>query len=427
MPKCLLSLLLLPLLASAQSSYENVMIDQQVSVFEYAPCEPSIAINPTNTDEVVGGAILDKVYLSSDGGQTWEIKTLEASAGVFGDPCIVSNVKGDFYYLHLSDPSGRGWSDDTILDRIVCQRSRNGGKKWSKGGDIGKNHPKDQDKEWAVTHPESCEIYTSWTQFDKYDSPDPMDSTIILFSKSNKRAKNWSEPVRINQYAGDCLDDDQTTEGAVPAVGPNGELYVAWALEDKIYFDRSLDNGESWLEEDIVAGKIKAGWNQQIPGINRCNGMPVTLVDLSSGPNRGTIYINYVDDKQGSQDHDVFVIKSTDSGNSWSNPIRINDDTSGQDQFFTWMAIDQTNGHLYTVFYDRRNYDDLRTDVYLASSADGGKTWLNERISEFPFIPTESMFFGDYNNISAHDGVVRPIWTRMDSGMTSVWTALIQK
>jgi len=48
-------------------------------------------------------------------------------------------------------------------------------------------------------------------------------------------------------------------------------------------------------------------------------------------------------------------------------------------------------------------------------------------ISEKPFIPVETTFFGDYNNIAAHDGVIVPVWTRMDDGSTSVWTTVIQQ
>lgn len=112
-------------------------------------------------------------------------------------------------------------------------------------------------------------------------------------------------------------------------------------------------------------------------------------------------------------------------GETWSDPIRVNDDAPGRHQFFTWMTIDQVTGHLYTVFYDRRNYDDWRTDVYMAVSRDGGQSWKNVRISEAPFVPSETIFFGDYNNITAHNGIVRPVWTRHEEGRLSIWTALI--
>jgi hypothetical protein len=79
------------------------------------------------------------------------------------------------------------------------------------------------------------------------------------------------------------------------------------------------------------------------------------------------------------------------------------------------------------VYYDRRAYDDLQTDVYLAYSMDGGGTFKETKISESPFIPTDTKFFGDYTNIAAHKGVIAPIWTRMDDGRTSVYTAVIKE
>ena len=86
------------------------------------------------------------------------------------------------------------------------------------------------------------------------------------------------------------------------------------------------------------------------------------------------------------------------------------------------MDIDQTNGNLHFVFYDRRNHSDTNTDVYLAYSIDGGGTFVNQQISEEPFVPSSGVFFGDYTNITVHDNVVRPIWTRLQSGQLSIWT-----
>lgn len=86
------------------------------------------------------------------------------------------------------------------------------------------------------------------------------------------------------------------------------------------------------------------------------------------------------------------------------------------------MTIDQTNGYLYFVFYDRRNYSDDSTDVYVAVSIDGGNTFFNRKISQSPFFPNSGVFFGDYTNITAHNGIIRPIWTRLNNGMLSIWT-----
>lgn len=407
--------------------YQNVMIGKREPGMRLGPCEPSIYINPTNTKHIVAGSVLNNFYHSHDSGITWESGILESSMGVFGDPVIYADQKGNFYYLHLSDPSGKGWADSTLLDRIVIQKSMDQGRTWNDGSGIGQNHPKDQDKEWICSDPENGNLYVTWTEFDKYGSKDTLDKSRILFSKSTNYGETWSDETPINQFDGDCIDDDMTTEGAVPAVGPDGQVYVAWSYDSKIYFDRSKDYGNTWLKNDIVAVEHGGGWAFDIPGIGRANGMPVTGVDLSNGSHNGRIYINYSDQINGVNDTDIWLIYSDDEGTTWSSPKRVNNDESGKHQFFNWMAIDQKTGYLYIVFYDRRNHEDTNTDVYIAWSEDGGENFINKKISITPFEPGSGIFFGDYNNISAHDGIIRPIWTRADGTDLSIWTAIINR
>lgn len=218
---------------------------------------------------------------------------------------------------------------------------------------------------------------------------------------------------------------DNTVEGAVPAAGPNGEVYISWAGPLGLVFTKSLDEGVTWPDTNIFVCDIPGGWDYGIPGIFRANGLPVTCCDLSSSPYHGTIYINWSDQRNGPTDTDVFLVKSTDGGQTWSSPTRVNDDPSGKQQFFTWMAIDQATGFIYIVFYDRREYSDEKTDVYLAVSRDGGETFDNMKISDSPFDPMSAVFFGDYTNISAYAGIVRPIWTRLESFQLSIMTAIV--
>lgn len=197
-----------------------------------------------------------------------------------------------------------------------------------------------------------------------------------------------------------------------------GEVYVVWSNRNKLWFDRSTDGGQTWLAEDILVGNQPTGWDYLVPGINRSNGLPIVVCDLSGGPNQGTIYVNWSDQRNGPSDTSIRFAKSTDGGLSWSPAKRVNDDNNGRQQFFTWMAIDQATGYLWFVFYDRRNYNDERTDVYMALSKDGGASFKNFKISESPFIPTDNVFFGDYTNVTAHNNVVRPIWARLKKIMT---------
>lgn len=401
---------------------KNVMIDS--TTIPYSVCEPTICISPIDQDLIIAGSVLNNIYISNDGGSSWTKDKLNSTYGVFGDPVIRADYQGNFYYAHLSNPTGRAYQDPEFLDRIVIQKSSDHGLTWDNGSYTKPSMTKDHDKQWIVADPRTNNLYMTWTEFDKYGSKEAQDKSRILFSKSTDGNTSWSDPIAISDIEGDCIDDDNTTEGAVPAIGPNGELYVAWAYNEKLFFDKSLDDGMTWGNDKIIADQ-PGGWTIDIPGIPRCNGMPITEVDLSQGPNRGDIYVNWGDQRNGTDDTDIWITKSSDSGKEWTKPKRVNDDLAGKHQFLSWMDIDPTTGYIYIVFYDRRAYDDNGTDVYLAYSTDGAETFTNIKISEKPFTPTIGGFFGDYNDINAYNGKIRPIWTRLDKNVQSVWTALI--
>jgi hypothetical protein len=406
---CLISL-------NALAQHTNIQIDN----VNY-PEEPSIAIDPKNPAVLVAGANINKVYVSTDTGNTWTVNTLTSTYGVGGDPMIMVDTAQNFYYFHL-----RGFSNPQQIDRIVCQRLDSPSGSWSNGSFFGVNGTKMQDKEWAIVDRKTNNIYVGWTQFDVYGSSNPADSSIIRFSRSADQGQTWTTPVRLNTVAGDCIDKSNTVEGAVPCVGPNGEIYVAWAGPLGLLFDKSLDQGQTWMSADKFVDNIGgSGWDYEIPGIFRCNGLPFIACDLSGGPHTGNIYISWSDQSNGPNNTDVWAIRSTDGGNTWQPKVKVNTDAGAHHQFMSSMTIDQVTGYIYVVFYDRRNHADNHTDVYLAVSKDGGQTFVDQKISQTPFEPFSNLFFGDYTHITAHNGIVRPIWTRMDLPFLSVWTAKI--
>jgi hypothetical protein len=401
------------------AQFTNIMISSSNT-----PNEPSIRINPKNVAQIVAGANHRSVYISSDTGNTWQTNQLSSTYGVWGDPVIIADTAGSFYYFHLSAPSGSSFAPDW-LDRIVCQKLNAIPGSWSNGSYFSLNGTKDQDKEWAVVDQATNNIYVSWTQFDKYASTLSTDSSHILFSRSTDAGASWSTPARLDQKGGDCLDGNNTVEGAVPAVGPSGQVYVSWAGPDGIWFDKSLNGGATWLNNDIFVTTMPGGLDITVPGINRCFGLPFTACDVSGGANTGNIYISWFDQRNGTSNTDVWFCRSTNGGDSWSAPVKVNTDNGFSHQFLSSMTVDQKTGIIYILFYDRRNYNDNRTDVYLAFSKDGGLTFHDTKISSSPFIPFSTVFFGDYTDISAHNGIIRPIWGRMNSGSQSIWTAKV--
>lgn len=424
--KATLSFLILSFLfVSAYAQYQNVMISNSGS-----PEEVSICINPKNPNIMVAGCNIEKYFYSTNRGLSWTPGTLSSSLyGVWGDPCILVDTAGAFYYVHLSNPppSVGHW-----IDRIVIQKSTNNGVNWTNPGTYTfYDANKDQDKAWGAIDKTNNYIYITWTQFDSYGTSNQSDSSNILFARSTNGGTSWDQVKRINKIPGDCVDSYNTVEGAVPCVGPNGEVYVSWSgplvrnSDFRVFFNKSTDHGVTFLANPILAAQQPGGWDFAIGGIYRANGMPITCCDLSNSPNRGNIYINYVDQGTSSTDHDIKFVKSTDGGLTWSAPKRVNNDSTSREQFFTWMTVDQANGNIYMVFYDRRNYTDNKTDVYLARSTDGGETFANIKINDTYFMPTSATFFGDYSCIDAYNNVVRPIWTRLDNTSLSIWTAII--
>jgi hypothetical protein len=139
--------------------------------------------------------------------------------------------------------------------------------------------------------------------------------------------------------------------------------------------------------------------------------MPVTGVDHSSGALRGSLYVNWIDDRNG--DLDVFLGASRDQGKTWSEPIRVNDDPirNGRPQFFTWMAVDPADGSINIIFYDRREAAEKSAKMTLARSVDGGATFKNFSIDQPEFELNSGVFMGDYSAIDAIDGHVVAAYT----------------
>jgi hypothetical protein len=417
-------LLLIILIAAAIAIFPQYQNYRVSSTSSSDPEEVTIAINTQNPNQLAAGANIRYFYSSSNGGTTWTQSNMSSSLGVWGDPCLIYDGLNNLYYGHLSNPPLPGY----WIDRIVVQKSTDNGLTWNQGAGIGFNSPKNQDKEWLAVDlqntPYKNFIYATWTEFDDYGSSNPLDSSRILFSRSTDHGNTWSVPARVSDKGGNCIDEDLTVEGAVPTVGTNGEIYTAWSGPLGIMFDKSTDGGLTW-GSDIFVSTQPGGWDFNVSGIYRCNGLPITACDTSRTFTRGNIYVLWGDQRFGTDNSDVFISKSTNSGQTWSSALKVNNDNTTRHQFFPWLTIDQTTGHLFVIFYDRRNTTGAVTDVYVAKSIDGGESFENFKVSQTSFTPSASIFFGDYTNIAAFNRKVYPIWMRMDGTALSVWNAIV--
>jgi hypothetical protein len=117
--------------------------------------------------------------------------------------------------------------------------------------------------------------------------------------------------------------------------------------------------------------------------------------DRTGGLHNGRLYFIYVSEEpQESNDTDIQLRYSDDSGVTWSSSLRVNDDTGTSSQFNPKISLDSTTGNIAIAWYDARNDagDNGRGDtngrpnddimIYAASSADGGVTFQpNRRLS----------------------------------------------
>ena len=399
----------------------NIMIANE----RMNPQEPCIAINYLNINQLVVGTNSNAgntYYYSQDAGLTWKQGSLVSTLGFYGDPVLLSDTLGNFYYFHLSESNTA-----TPPDRIVCPKLTGISNSWSNGTFTGLNGTKYEDKNWATINPRNNNIYVTWTQFDNgLRNAGKLDSTTNLFSKSEDLGQTWSTPKRISKGDGNCGWED--LEDPKPCIGENGEIYITWADSSQILFNRSMDNGNTWLSQDVLVTSIPGERNYHVSGIERgkVRTAPMLVSDNSKGINHGNIYMLWTDQRNGKATNtDIWISKSLDKGDTWGPAIKVNDDHTNTQQFMATICIDQSNGNIYSLFYDRRNYSNDSTDVYMAVSKDGGNSFKNYKISQRPFLWKGSIFYGDYISIAAQNEIVRPVWTRSDNNKTSVWTAIV--
>ncbi|PYV43225.1 MAG: hypothetical protein DMG06_11475 [Acidobacteria bacterium] len=342
---------------------------------------------------------------SNDGGQSWK----QALPSLFpfgygqGDPVVAAGPNGVIYHAQLATNT---FGDDAV----AVSKSKDGGATWSLPVNAALSLPgylEAHDKEWLAVdnsnNTTSGNVYVSWSHFN-FNS----DTDEILFVRSLDGGRSWSKAKRV----GNTSDSSSVVQSSAIAVGPGGEVYVAY-YDSKlpgIVVAKSIDGGQSFGEpvQALVHSSIRFG--RTLGGGFDVQPSPSIAVDNSSGPNRGTIYIAAdIKPSDPADLSDVVLVKSTDGGSKWSPPVRANDDQTATDQFHPSLAV-APDGTLGLMWYDRRNdpQNNVLLDVYLTTSSNGGKSFNpNRRVTSasWMLVPTpfglRTHYHGDYNQMSS--------------------------
>src|SRR5205823_6260510 len=110
--------------------------------------------------------------------------------------------------------------------------------------------------------------------------------------------------------------------------------------------------------------------------------------DRTGGPHNGRVYLVYtLEQKNESDNTDIYVRYSDDDGATWSAGARVNDDSTRNSQFLPKISLDPTTGNIAVIWNDAREdlgtggagdtYGIPNTDAQLwgAFSTDGGQTF----------------------------------------------------
>ena len=401
--------------------------------------ENSVFVDPNNADYLLNsnnstswsggsvGSIYGANYFqSSNAGIGWVGSPNGAGGSNSGDPTTAIGLNGREYVNFISNPGGQGiafsdngttWTTATIAP--------------SPGDLADKNHMWIDNK---TTSSQEGNLYTAWTDFGGAD-----DSQIKI-SRSVNDGVTWSTGINIST----ATSAGSHNQGVNIKTGPNGEVYVAWAVYDSwpsdetaIGFAKSTNGGVSYAPATRILSNIKGIRTTAVLKNHRVNSFPVMAVDISGGVNNGNIYIVWtnvgVPGTNTGTNKSVYIIRSTNGGTSWSTPVRVNQgpNTAGKEAYFPWISCDPETGVLSVVFYDDRNVSSTQCEVFSAYSTDAGNTWTDFKVSDVSFTPAAipglaGGYMGDYLGITSKGGKIYPCWTDNRGGVYMTYVSPYQ-
>lgn len=411
--------------------------------------ESSIAVNPTNPKNLIASAVDYRgesatwVYVSTDGAKTWKNLNLGRPYPEWrstNDPSVAFALDGTGYLCY----GGFGKIDPTTdllvgENGVFIAKTTDGGNSWKAHIPvIVHTGPQTLDSNFedkyyvhvdnSTSSPYFGHLYIPWKRVTPKDS-----ATQIVISKSTDKGETWSTPLPVSPRKSGTSED--TTYGQsfpLAITGPNGEVYCVWndGIEHGVGFAKSTDGGKTFSSPQIIFrynifGITKyilgqGGYRHTVKGKVRAEAYPSIACDLWS-ERKGYLYLTWAADSIPN----IYFSRSTDGGNTWSNPIIIHE-TTKNDQFWQWIAVDPKNGDIAVMYFDSRDDENnIMVNCYLSYSRDGGLTWIDRRVGDEdhdlrlnPFM--DNAFAGDYSGVAFYDGIIYPSWVDMRNAVSNI-------
>jgi hypothetical protein len=430
----LVTLALVAIPAGGGAIPANVDVSQRVG----NESEEAIAVNPTNPQNIVVVTNVQEGVsglfegVTFDGGQTWTGKII-ATGGTIGggsdglgdsccDPSLAFDAYGNLFLSYLYNLenvvpvalSTDGGLTFNVIANIAKPPKPPGAKGPSRHGEY-----RFVDQETIVTGEGSV-----WVVF---NSGGPMSATGAPVTGLGRVGSFI--PVEVVPGTNNC------TYGDV-AIGPGGKVMNVCTLTEsgqgggKLFVNVDPDGlGPAGFGDRMFVAATHVGGFDFIPAQpdRAIDSEPGLAWDRTTGVHRGRVYLVYtLEDKNESNDTNIYVRYSDDDGKTWSEGARVNDDTGTNSQFMSKIALDPTTGHAAIVWYDARNdlgaggagdtngvpNDDAQ--FWGAFTSDGTTFSPNVQISagtSNSHASGNGIDYGDYSGVGFYGGIAHPAWS----------------
>jgi hypothetical protein len=423
--------------------------------------ETSIAVNPANPLNMIGGAndyqlalnpagqvsetVLSRAHVTFDGGRSWaEYPVFSNSAyQATGDPALAFDAAGNAYYGTLGfrfvGPT------NALSPDVLVSTSVDSGKTWNMNviahgsgnfGSVGDL----LDKEYVAAWGNGNAIVT-FGDF-RLGQKGSFVNSRIFDSVTHDGGRSWSAP----QVISGSLDEAFVS---VPTVAANGSIYVAFLNTTDLATGR--DDYEV-VKVDPVSGGALAAPVKVATVIDGFTDYPTAFGrqtyqdslfrswaagDITADPTNPLHLAVVWSDMRNSTtpapsdpyaaktNSDVVVSQSSDGGAHWSPATAV---PLAGDQFMPWGAFDK-NGVLRIGTFDRR-YDPANHEYGYTVLTQTGASFASQQVTDTLSDPTQgdrwfaatvntafpraTTFLGDYSTIAATpDGGIVAYWTDM--------------
>lgn len=381
--------------------------------------ETSIAINPSNTRNVIAGSneiqrLPMRAMSSTDGGATFTGVDLPLPPALtnngfdFGsDPGIAFDSAGTAYYSYIVVFFGAGGGINGT--EMAVARSSNQGASWTAtyfAPETGSAQFNDKPMITVDTRTASAHhnrIYVAWDHATG-NSSSATNGNNVLLSYSDDGGRSFSTPVSVSGN----VTGKTGGIGADPYVASDGTVHVAWQdyAHGTIVDAASTDGGQTFSTPHLIAPV--AAFDFAIAA----QASRGALVYPACGASSGALYCSYMNGSNAATT--VYVAKSTDGGRTWASTAM----PGKGDQFNQWLAVDPKDRSVNVAYYDTGAHGLAPTVYTLARSTNGGSTYTasgiataqtDESCCASTGVDSDNQY-GDYEGVAALNGVVRPVW-----------------